>query len=67
VGTIENRLSPLGRLLVVPRRSRVATSFYGRAFPRRTAQRPPGWRTLYQDRSYRLYAAPGCVVRRPPS
>jgi hypothetical protein len=67
VGTIENGLSPLGRLLVVPRRSRIATSFYGRAFPHRTAQRPPGWRTLYQDRSYRLYAAPGCVLRRPPS
>jgi hypothetical protein len=67
VGTIENRLSPLGRLLVVPRRSKVATSFYGPAFPKRTARRPPGWRILYQDRSYRLYAAPACAVRRPPS
>jgi hypothetical protein len=64
VGTPERRLSPLGKLLVVPRRSKVAKGFYGPAFPR---TRPPaGWRVVAQDRSYRLYAAPGCVTA-PPS
>jgi hypothetical protein len=67
VGTIEDRLSPLGRLYLVPRRSKIATSFYGRAFPYARAREPAGWRMLYQDRSYRLYAAPACAVRRPPS
>jgi hypothetical protein len=67
VGTVEDRLSPLGRLLVAPRRSKLASGFYGKNFPARAARPPAGWRTLYQDRSYRLYAAPGCPVRRPPS
>jgi hypothetical protein len=64
VGTIERHLSPLGKLLVVPRRSKIAKGFYGPAFPR---TRPPaGWRVVAADRSYRLYAAPGCVTA-PPS
>jgi hypothetical protein len=61
VGTIARRASPLGRLLLVPRRVRNVTRFYRENFPRRTARRPPGWSTLYQNRSWRVYAAPGCA------
>jgi hypothetical protein len=65
VGTTEANASPLGRLHLVPRRSVPARRFYGKNFPR-DVSRPPGYRLLFQDRSYRVYAAPGCVTR-PPS
>jgi hypothetical protein len=64
VVTTERRLSPLGKLLLVPRRSKIAKGFYGPAFP--TAGPPAGWRVVAQDRSYRLFAAPSCVTA-PPS
>jgi hypothetical protein len=64
VGTIEAHASPLGRLLLTPRRSTVAKRFYGKNFPR--TRRPAGYRILFQNRSYRVYAAPGCLTR-PPS
>jgi hypothetical protein len=66
VGTIEAKASPLGRLLLVPRRSLHAKRFYRENFPARTAKRPAGYRILFQNRTYRVYAAPGCVTR-PPS
>jgi hypothetical protein len=64
VGTVERRLTPLGRLLLVPRRSKIAKGFYGPAFPK--ARPPAGWRIVASDRSYRLYASPRCVTA-PPS
>jgi hypothetical protein len=58
VGTVENGSSPLGRLLLVPRRTRLTRRFYGVNFPRYA---PPAWfRTLYQNRNWRVYATPGC-------
>jgi hypothetical protein len=58
VGTVENGTSPLGKLLLVPRRSPVATHFYGKNFPR---YRPPAsYRVLYQNRTWRVLAAPDC-------
>jgi hypothetical protein len=66
VGTIEAHASPLGKLLLVPRRSVQAKRFYGKNFPVATAKRPAGYRILFQNRSYRVYAAPACVTR-PPS
>lgn len=63
VGTIRGHASPLGRLYLTPRRTHYAKAFYRRNFPR---QHPPrSYVRIYQDRSYRLYAAPACVRRLP--
>ncbi|HEV2812034.1 MAG TPA: hypothetical protein VGW10_02180 [Solirubrobacteraceae bacterium] len=59
VGTIRNRTSPLSSLLLVPRDVRNVRRFYRENFPRRAARRPPGWSTLYANRSWKIYAAPG--------
>jgi hypothetical protein len=59
VGTVEHRASPLGRLLVVPRHTALPRRFYKQNFPAITP--PAGYRTLYENRSWRVYAAPGCV------
>jgi hypothetical protein len=59
VTTIEKGISPVGRILVRPRRSRVAGRFYGRNFPKAPA--PPGFVTIYKNPSWRVLADPGCV------
>ena len=59
VDTIRNRTSPLGELLLIPRDVKSVRRFYRENYPRRTARRPPGWRTLYANRSWKVYAAPG--------
>jgi hypothetical protein len=58
VGTIEKRATPLSQLVITPRRTREARRFYRANYPRYTP--PAGWRTLYENRSWRVYAAPGC-------
>ena len=58
VGTVEGGASPLGRLLLVPREVRRVTRFYRGEFPR--VAPPEDYRTLYENRSWRVYAAPGC-------
>src|SRR4051795_2824452 len=58
VGTIENGSMPRGRLVLTPRRVRLTQRFYQENFPRYT--RPPGYRILYQNHTWRVYAAPGC-------
>jgi hypothetical protein len=58
VGTIENGSMPRGRLVLTPRRVRLTERFYQENFPRYTA--PAGYRILYQNRAWRVYAAPGC-------
>lgn len=58
VSTIENHLSPLGRMLLVPRPTFFAKHFYQANLPHVT--RPAGWRTLYTNRTWQVYAAPGC-------
>ncbi len=58
VGTVENNSSPLGKLLLVPRRTRLATRFYQANFPKYAP--PAGYKRLYSNRTWRIYAAPGC-------
>jgi hypothetical protein len=58
VGTVENGASPLGKLLLVPRRTRLTVRFYQQNFPRYAA--PPSYRRIYQNQNWRVYAAPGC-------
>jgi hypothetical protein len=59
VGTVAQSASPLSDLLLVPRRTRRPRIFYKENFP--SDVRPPaGWRVLEQNRSWRVYASPGC-------
>src|SRR5829696_577843 len=61
-GTVNTRH---GRLLLLPRRGPATRHVYrGETFP--TVTPPPGSVRIYANRSWRVYAAPGCV-RRPPS
>jgi 4-amino-4-deoxy-L-arabinose transferase-like glycosyltransferase len=60
VGTVRADASPLGRLLLVPRATRLAKGLYKANFPRDV--RPPAdYRQVYENRSWRLWAAPGCA------
>jgi len=58
VGTVEQGASPLGKLLLVPRHSRVANRFYQENFPRYAP--PASYRQLYANRTWAVFAAPGC-------
>ena len=58
--TVEKRSDPLGRILVLPRRSPVTTRFYGVNYPQVKA--PAGYVQIYANRSWRVVARPGCVA-----
>ena len=61
VGTVESGASPLGRLLLLPRRTPLARHFYKDKFP--TVTPPAGYRAIYANRSWSVYAAPRCLKR----
>jgi hypothetical protein len=52
--------APLGKLLLAPRRTQVPSRFYSGRFPSLVA--PAGWRTVFQNRSWRVSAAPSCAA-----
>jgi hypothetical protein len=58
VTTVERGSSPLGKLLLVPRRSLPNTRFYGRNLPKVTP--PPTYHRVYQARGWALFGAPTC-------
>ena len=60
VNTIEDQAAPLGRILVVPRRSKVTNRFYRDAFPK-GVHPPANYVRIYSNRSWRVLAAPGCA------
>jgi hypothetical protein len=60
VTTVEKHSDPLGRILVLPRRSRVTKRFYRAAFPR-NVHAPASYTQIYSNRSWRVFAAPGCA------
>jgi hypothetical protein len=62
VGTIEKGASPLGRVLVLPRRVPHVKNFYKQNFPKVTP--PPGYRPLYVNGSWKVLAARGCGAAR---
>jgi hypothetical protein len=64
VNTVEKHKAPVGRILVLPRRSRTTTRFYQSNFPRVRA--PAGYVQIYSNRSWRVMATPACATR-PPS
>jgi hypothetical protein len=49
-----------GSVVLAPRRTPRARRFYGKAFP--NVALPAGWRTVYQNRTWRVSAAPDCAV-----
>jgi hypothetical protein len=65
VTTVEGGADPMGRMLLMPRRARTTRRIYNReTFP--PVRPPQGYTTIYENRSWRVYAEPGCVTR-PPS
>ncbi len=62
VGTVASNASPMGRLLLVPRRAWTTRRVYNqRAGTLPTIAPPEGYRMIYRNRSWRVLAAPGCV------
>jgi hypothetical protein len=60
VGTVESGASPMSKLLLLPRRNRSTSRIYrAGAFPR--VQPPDGYRQIFRNPSWRVYAAPGCA------
>jgi len=63
VRTLEGGAAPMGRMLLLPRRGWSTGRFYRPAtFPK--VKVPAGYRRIYRNRSWRVYAAPGCAPLR---
>ena len=63
VGTVASGASPMGRVLLLPRRGRTTRRIYrGGEFPK--VRRPDGYVRVYRNRSWRVLAAPGCAPPR---
>ena len=63
VGTVASNASPMGRMLLLPRRAWTTRRVYNQragTIPRVTV--PEGYRMIYRNRSWRVLAAPGCVA-----
>jgi hypothetical protein len=59
VTTVEGNASPMGKLLLMPVRGPTTRRIYPpKVYPK--VATPPGWRTVYANRSWRVSAAPGC-------
>ena len=58
VDTVEDGKAPLGRLVLLPRETFVPRWFYQDEFPR--VRVPATYRTVHENRSWRVLAAPGC-------
>lgn len=59
VSTVEGGASPMGKLLLMPVKGRTTSRIYPpKVFPK--VKTPAGWRTVYENRSWRVSAAPGC-------
>jgi hypothetical protein len=63
VGTVRGHASPLGELFLQPRHTKYADRFYKKNFPK--ARAPERYQRIYRNRSYAVYASPGCVRRLP--
>jgi hypothetical protein len=59
VGTVKGGADPLGRMLLLPRHGPTTRRIYGpKTFPRVAV--PAGWSRVYANRSWWVFAAPGC-------
>lgn len=61
VGTTEDGTSPLAKIHVMPRRTRVPRNYYRENFPKEPP--PPGYSEIYRNRQWRALAAPECAAR----
>jgi hypothetical protein len=61
VSTPEAGASPLQRVLLAPRDVRTMRRFYDEDYPR--IQPPAGYRPVYRNASWRVFAAPECITR----
>jgi hypothetical protein len=60
VSTVEGGSSPMGKLLLMPVKGPTTRRIYPpKVYPKVTV--PAGWRTVYENRSWRVSAAPGCA------
>ncbi len=63
VGTVASGASPMGRMLLLPRRSRWTRRIYSRrTFP--AVDPPENFVRIYRNRSWRVFAVRGCVPPR---
>jgi hypothetical protein len=63
VGTVASGASPMGRMLLLPRRGKTTRRIYTRrTFPQ--VEPPDNFVRIYRNRSWRVYAALGCVPPR---
>jgi hypothetical protein len=63
VGTVASGASPMGRMLVLPRRGRSTRRIYDRrTFP--SVEKPDSMVRIYRNRSWRVYAERGCAPPR---
>jgi hypothetical protein len=60
VGTVEKGARPPGGLYLVPRRTFIPRWFYTVNIGLATKPPPADYRAIYQNRSWRIYARPGC-------
>jgi hypothetical protein len=59
VRTVEGGTAPMGRVLLLPRRGPMtARAFRNRPFP--NVKVPAGYRQIFRNGAWRVYAAPGC-------
>jgi hypothetical protein len=61
VSTVEGGASPMGRMLLMPVRGPTTRRIYPPEIYPDVAV-PAGWRTVYENRSWRISAAPGCAA-----
>ena len=60
VRTVEGGAATTSRLLLLPRRSRTTGRIYNKPGEFPTARPPDGYRQIFRNRSWRVFAAPGC-------
>ena len=59
VSTVEGGASPMGKLLLMPVKGPTTSRIYPpKVFPK--VKPPAGFGTIYENRSWRVSAAPGC-------
>lgn len=61
VGTVRDGASPLGRILLVPRATALPKRLYKENFPA-DVKPPPSYTRVYENRSWRVWAQPGCAT-----
>jgi hypothetical protein len=59
VRTVASGANPISGVFLTPRQAPLTTRFYRRNFP--LAEPPPSYRPLYENRSWRVAAAPRCL------